>query len=204
MYGCEQSAALLASINEALLDLFEDYRKGATPSDKGSEPQKTSQNVAAEIDDDAIDHEVDDSEGDAMAQFYKHQMESGTVQQKIELEIYLQEDREKVNQVALFDVLKWWRLNSPRFPTLSCLARDLLVVPMSTVASESAFSTGGRVLDVYRSSMSSKFVQALVCAQDWMKRSSEFDPMADTDKQAELDQLAQELKNVSLEPIIHN
>ncbi|OMP11356.1 hypothetical protein COLO4_03856 [Corchorus olitorius] len=81
MYGCEQAAALLASINEALLNLFEDYRKRYTPSDKGSEPQKSSQNVAVEIDDDyAMDHEVDDSEGDAMAQFYKHQMESGTVQ----------------------------------------------------------------------------------------------------------------------------
>ncbi|OMO54076.1 hypothetical protein COLO4_36593 [Corchorus olitorius] len=42
MYGSEQSVALLASINEAFLDLFEDYRKRATPSDKGSEPQKTS------------------------------------------------------------------------------------------------------------------------------------------------------------------
>ena len=32
---------------------------------------------------------------------------------------------------------------------LSKLARDVLVVPISTVASESAFSTGGRILDPF-------------------------------------------------------
>ncbi|KAL0376138.1 UNVERIFIED_CONTAM: putative AC transposase [Sesamum calycinum] len=59
-----------------------------------------------------------------------------------------------------------------RFPILSKIARDILAVPVSTVASESAFSTGGRVLDAFRSSLSPKIVQALICAQDWLQ---EFD-----------------------------
>ena len=49
---------------------------------------------------------------------------------------------------------------------LSKLARDVLAVPVSTVASESAFSTGGRILDPFRSSLSPLMVQNLVCAQD--------------------------------------
>ncbi|XP_017613423.1 zinc finger BED domain-containing protein RICESLEEPER 3-like [Gossypium arboreum] len=50
-----------------------------------------------------------------------------------------------------FDIL-WWKVNNPRFPTLSKMAKDVLAIPVSTVASESAFSTKGRVLDQYRSS----------------------------------------------------
>ena len=52
---------------------------------------------------------------------------------------------------------------------LSKLARDVLVVPVSTIASESAFSTGGHIFDPFRSSLSPLMVQNLVCAQDWLQ-----------------------------------
>lgn len=38
----------------------------------------------------------------------------------------------------------------------------------STVASESAFSTGGRVVDPYRSRLDPEIVEALVCTRDWI------------------------------------
>nr|KYP37109.1 Putative AC transposase [Cajanus cajan] len=73
-------------------------------------------------------------------QFFK-----STGSHKSELSKYLEESLEE-NQGDL-DVLNWWKLNSGRFPILSNMARDLLAIPVSTVASKSAFSTGGRVLD---------------------------------------------------------
>ena len=68
-----------------------------------------------------------------------------------------------------FDILRWWKLNCERFPILSRMARDVLGVPISTVASESAFSTGGQVLDAFRSSLTPKIVEALIFTQDWLR-----------------------------------
>ena len=55
-----------------------------------------------------------------------------------------------------FDILKWWKINSERFPVLSRMARDILAISISTVASEATFRTSGRVLDVFRSSLTPK------------------------------------------------
>jgi hAT family protein len=51
------------------------------------------------------------------------------------------------------------------------MARDVLAIPVSSVASESAFSTGGRVLDQFRTSLTPRMVEALICCQDWIRSS---------------------------------
>ncbi|KAL1344810.1 hypothetical protein AAHE18_08G071600 [Arachis hypogaea] len=69
-----------------------------------------------------------------------------------------------------FDILNWWKVNSTRFSILENMAREVLFIPVSTVASKSAFSIGGRVLDPYRSSLTPRMVEALVCTGDWLKK----------------------------------
>ncbi|KAK3199726.1 hypothetical protein Dsin_023141 [Dipteronia sinensis] len=55
-----------------------------------------------------------------------------------------------------------------RYPILSKIARDVLAIPVSTVASESAFSTGGRTLSSHRSRLHPHTVEALMCTQNWI------------------------------------
>ena len=56
-----------------------------------------------------------------------------------------------------------------KYPILGEIAHTLLVIPSSTVASDSVFSTGGRVLDSFRSSLAPATVEALICTQNWIK-----------------------------------
>lgn len=44
----------------------------------------------------------------------------------------------------------------------------MLAIQVSTVASESAFSAGGRILDPYRSRLDPEMVQALICTKDYV------------------------------------
>nr|GMD78693.1 zinc finger BED domain-containing protein RICESLEEPER 2-like [Ipomoea batatas] len=78
-------------------------------------------------------------------QLKRQRMEIGGNSKQTKLQVYLSENI--VDDKEDFDVLRWWKLNSERLPILSKMARDVLVVPISTVASESVFSTSGRVLD---------------------------------------------------------
>ncbi|PWA85464.1 zinc finger BED domain-containing protein RICESLEEPER 2 [Artemisia annua] len=49
---------------------------------------------------------------------------------------------------------------------------NILCIQVSTVASESAFSASGRILDPYRNSLAPNIVEALVCTQEWIRTSS--------------------------------
>ncbi|KAL4589225.1 hypothetical protein LXL04_002130 [Taraxacum kok-saghyz] len=85
-----------------------------------------------------------------------------------------------------------------RYPVLSKMARDVLAIPVSTVASESAFSTGGRVLDSFRTSLTPRMVEALVCTQDWVRDCH--DPINVDDILLEIEKLEEEgLKDLTVD-----
>ncbi|KAI8569977.1 hypothetical protein RHMOL_Rhmol02G0319100 [Rhododendron molle] len=100
-------------------------------------------------------------------QFKMHLEEEDNLVSKSELERYSMEGCEINNDQ--FHFLGWWKANSAKYPILSQVARDILAIPVSTLASEFALSTGGRVLDPYRTSLSPKRAEALICTQDWLR-----------------------------------
>ncbi|RAL45132.1 hypothetical protein DM860_015538 [Cuscuta australis] len=67
-----------------------------------------------------------------------------------------------------FDMLGWWKRNEHMFTCLGMLARQVLSVPVSTVAVEREFSACGNILTDYRSCLNSESLETLVCNQDWL------------------------------------
>ena len=88
------------------------------------------------------------------------------VGRQAQLDLYLDEPR--VDRNAKLDILAFWKGNEFRYPELAAMARDILSIPISTVASESTFSVGGRVIDQFRSALKPNVVEALICTRDWL------------------------------------
>ncbi|GJW82695.1 zinc finger BED domain-containing protein RICESLEEPER 2 [Tanacetum coccineum] len=65
-----------------------------------------------------------------------------------------------------FDVLGFWKAKETMFPVLSRMATDLLSVQAILVASESAFSTSGRVLSIRRTRLTPASLEMCVCLKD--------------------------------------
>ncbi|KAL6502069.1 hypothetical protein OROGR_027202 [Orobanche gracilis] len=102
---------------------------------------------------------------DVLKEFDALDNDDNSALEKTELDRYLEEKR--LNRATEIDVLDYWSTNQGRFPNLALMARDVLTIPISTVASESAFSVGGRVLDQYRSCLAHNIVESLICTRDW-------------------------------------
>ncbi|KAK2637922.1 hypothetical protein Ddye_025717 [Dipteronia dyeriana] len=80
---------------------------------------------------------------------------------------YLEAQFDAVEDKEEFDLLLWWKTYTYRYPVLSHLARDVLVILVSTVSSEQAFSTSGRIIEPRRSCLSPEMVEVLTCLRDW-------------------------------------
>ncbi|GAU50578.1 hypothetical protein TSUD_410030 [Trifolium subterraneum] len=93
-------------------------------------------------------------------------------QKSSELVIYKEDEVE--DDYEGFEILKWWKSKTTKYCILSLMARDILTIPISTVSSESTFSTVGRVLDPYRSSLKAETVEPLICTQNWIKPVTRF------------------------------
>ncbi|GJW59762.1 zinc finger BED domain-containing protein RICESLEEPER 2-like protein [Tanacetum coccineum] len=85
---------------------------------------------------------------------------------KSKLKMYLEEGLLKGHGGLKFNALEWWNIHQLKYPILSKMARDVLAIPISTVASEATFSASGRVIDPYRSALKSTIVEMLLCGGD--------------------------------------
>jgi hypothetical protein len=86
---------------------------------------------------------------------------------RTELDLYLEE--EVLPRTQELDIIQWWKVGGLKYPTLRKIARDVLAIPVTTVASESVFSTGGRIISPHRSRLAPSMVQALMCMQAWSR-----------------------------------
>ncbi|XP_019196335.1 PREDICTED: zinc finger BED domain-containing protein RICESLEEPER 2-like [Ipomoea nil] len=187
MYGELKGKTYYEKVVAAFTELFDDYAASVVPIAPVI-PSTVVPTVSVISFTDSSQSNVWNPQGLLKSQIKKQRMESGG-KKKTELEIYLAEAL--VEEESSFDILRWWKLNAERFPILSKVARDVLAIPISTVASESAFSTSGRVLDPFRSSLTPKIVEALVCTQDWLRLPNT--PISIEENLEELERFEQEL-----------
>lgn len=147
IFDLGEAANLKEKLESCLKLLFEEYIDGE------EEPQNDSQE--ARFDEDGKENPY------SWNQFLQSTRHKSSV--RFELNKYLEEDIETSPDL---DILNWWKLNSNRFPILANIAREVLAIPVSTIASEFAFSTGAKMLDSYCSFLTPELLEALVCTQD--------------------------------------
>ncbi|XP_076936183.1 zinc finger BED domain-containing protein RICESLEEPER 2-like [Bidens hawaiensis] len=148
----EERKTKLKSIVDGIHKLFMEYDIQSETMPDSSRPE--SSNVG--------DNTLDELEGfDSFESQYRND-----VNEKSQLTLYL--DEPQLDRKQPLDVLRYWKDNQGRYPKVALMARDLLSIPITTVASESSFSIGGRVLSKYRTSLLPSNVEALLCAQDWL------------------------------------
>lgn len=180
-YGPEQGEQIANLARSALNDVFEEYKNlySSTPptcesvKDNDDDPENKATHMRAQ-----------------KMKFQQMIYEASLCEP--ELDKYLNESLEKSSPD--FDVISWWKTNGPRFPVLSRLARDVLAMPISSVALDSAFSIGGGVgsiLDESRALLPPNIAQGLICCQNWISPTP-VNPCLEEDDESEYYQTIEE------------
>ena len=84
-----------------------------------------------------------------------------------DIDRYLSEETIPFEDNEDFEILELWKKQQIKYHVLSIIACDVLTMHVSTVASEAAFSAGGRVVSKKRCNLSPEAIEAIVCLKDW-------------------------------------
>nr|XP_018629427.2 zinc finger BED domain-containing protein DAYSLEEPER-like [Nicotiana tomentosiformis] len=125
-----------------------------------------------------------------MDEFDKFESPSEYSSEKTQLDLYLEELVIVCKGNENLDVLTFWKDNRSKYPELSLMARDLLSIPISTVASESAFSVGGRVIGKFQSSILPENAEAKLCSRDWIYGHQTCDDSEEEDISIDVEKIA--------------
>uniref|UniRef100_A0A803LYW4 HAT C-terminal dimerisation domain-containing protein n=1 Tax=Chenopodium quinoa TaxID=63459 RepID=A0A803LYW4_CHEQI len=148
MHGPEKGMKFANDVKEFTYTLFEEYRKMYA----SNIPQSTQSGECG----DNMSMDVDNSIGER-SDYVKKLKErakrlKGTSGYAIsELDRYLNDQLGPEEEEQ--DALTWWGKNGQRNLILNRMACDILAIPLSTIASESVFSTKSRTLDPFRNAL---------------------------------------------------
>ncbi|KAL5789248.1 hypothetical protein ACOSQ2_004136 [Xanthoceras sorbifolium] len=149
LYGVVSAESMTASIKDALVELYDCYYILHEGTDRvDGIPSFT------DVGDVQCDDELGGSKFDLQDGF------SETVE--------MQDIIGGKNEVERF-LLEPWSVSKKHYPILACIAKDVFAMSISTVASELAFSNGGRVFDPFRSSLNPKTVECLIFTENWLQ-----------------------------------
>ncbi|XP_057510755.1 zinc finger BED domain-containing protein RICESLEEPER 1-like [Actinidia eriantha] len=136
----------IAMVREALYELYYEYVSVHTSvNSEGSSQLKTRETCSSST----LPNEKFIVTG--RSKFECFIRKADTIQpMKSDLDIYLEESVYICNEgvSSQFDALEWWKINNLKYRILSKMACDILSIPITSVASESTFSTGACVISV--------------------------------------------------------
>ena len=146
-----------------MTQLFDYYGNAYKNFDIGAQTQNTRSSLSS------TSSLSDQEEQNAyhMGKRRREQPSSVTLGGLSEFQRYLNQPLLEIDEEGSFDLLGWWKTNQSKYPILSIVAHEILSVPVSTVALEASFSTGGRVVSDKRCGLSPETVEVLVCLKDW-------------------------------------
>ncbi|KAL8469182.1 hypothetical protein ACS0TY_032129 [Phlomoides rotata] len=134
----EDAKKKIERIQDICYNLLNEYSLKSKASEVGASYQSSASSLPS----------PDESETDHMSKYDKFVASDFKGNVKNELDSYLEEC--VLQRLSDFDIL------------------NVLAIPISTVASESAFSIGGRFISPHRSRLHHDTLEALMCSQDWL------------------------------------
>ncbi|KAK9757678.1 hypothetical protein RND81_01G178700 [Saponaria officinalis] len=148
LFGETYAKVVANNIRNTLIDLFDDYAAVSCPS---SSTFSNSSNRGTPL---STDSTTSSGALDLEERGFKNFMEKmrRLANNKSELEMFCHIGKK----------------NGARFPNLSCMARDILAILISTVPSESAFSMSKKLINPWRASLGESTIEALACYEDWL------------------------------------
>jgi hypothetical protein len=153
LYGSEAASMEVARVKQLLRELLVEYQDVSFAG--------TSNSASAGV----VHKTGEDEVFDIFEQYMSSQPTASALLVHTELDLYLEEPT--LPRTQDFDIINWWKFGGIKYPTLQLIAHDILPIPVTTVASESAFSTSGRILSPHRSRLAPKMVEAIMCMQAW-------------------------------------
>ncbi|KAG4939107.1 hypothetical protein JHK84_045304 [Glycine max] len=168
------------NIKEKMYKLFDKYVSVKSSSSTSSSSQQPTVEEDFSIEE---NQEMDDPYNE----YINYVSQNVNVNDKSELDLYLAETPLEPKFFPKLDILSYWRDRQERYPNLCKLACEVLSIPITTVASESTFSIGARVLNKYRASLFPSNVQALILTQNWINGFEDIDEInGDVEKEEEV------------------
>ncbi|XP_050238171.1 zinc finger BED domain-containing protein RICESLEEPER 2-like [Mercurialis annua] len=136
LFGPEKGIKLFDTVNDKLTILFVEYEKADVRviDSRGLCTFQELQNEVVSAQTPILPPPTKRHMSLMKAKFDEQNKGDNSGSRKSEMELYLSEAT--VENDDDFNILKWRKLNSERFPILSRMARDILVVPIYIVASE--------------------------------------------------------------------
>ncbi|TXG63339.1 hypothetical protein EZV62_010333 [Acer yangbiense] len=130
IYGEDRAMEEVANVRKLCEDIFQDYKSQFVP-------QISHANTSGVF---RSNHVNFGGETESLDDFFSWNTEASSGSDKSEFDSYLEEKTLPKGETHDFDVLGWWKTNEIKYPIMSEIARDILPIPILTVASEFSFS----------------------------------------------------------------